>query len=84
MTPYLRPTRLGDFATCFFFGLGGTIIGGELGFLLGTWSAARTVTSDVERRQRIETAYRRFKADYLRREAQRIEAGGPVLSGPLA
>ncbi|KAH8648544.1 hypothetical protein BX600DRAFT_555022 [Xylariales sp. PMI_506] len=80
MTPYLQPTRLGDFATYFFFGLGGTFLGGELGFLLGTWSAARLISSDTDRKKRIETAYRRFKADYLRSEAKRLEAGGSVFS----
>ncbi|KAK6204173.1 hypothetical protein LQW54_008407 [Pestalotiopsis sp. IQ-011] len=80
ITPYLRPTRLGDWATYIFFGLGGTIVGGELGFLLGTWSAARTIASDPQRKKRIETAYRRFKADYLRQEAKRLDEGGSVFS----
>ncbi|KAH8591037.1 hypothetical protein B0O99DRAFT_633493 [Bisporella sp. PMI_857] len=78
ITPYLQPSRLGDFATYFFFGLGGTIFGGELGFLLGSWSASRLISKDAERRKRIETAYRRFKADYLRNEAKRLENGGSV------
>jgi hypothetical protein len=69
---------LGDWATYVFFGLGGTIVGGELGFLLGTWSAARTIASDPQRKKRIETAYRKFKADCLRQEAKRLEEGGPV------
>jgi hypothetical protein len=80
ITPYLRPTRLGDWATYIFFGLGGTIVGGEFGFLLGTWSAARSIASDPKRKQRIETAYRKFKADYLRQEAKRLDEGGPVFS----
>jgi hypothetical protein len=80
ITPYLQPTRLGDIATYFFFGLGGTILGGELGFLIGTWSAARTISQDPERLKRVETAYRRFKADYLRKEAKRLDDGGSVFS----
>ena len=72
----MRPSRYGDIATYFFFGLGGTILGGELGLLLGTWSASRALSKDPARRKRIESAYRRFKADYLRREAARLEAGG--------
>ncbi|KAI0130454.1 hypothetical protein BJ170DRAFT_681901 [Xylariales sp. AK1849] len=80
ITPYLQPTRFGDIATYFFFGLGGTFIGGELGLLLGTWSAARVISSDPERKRRIETAYRKFKADYLRSEAKRLDAGGSVFS----
>ncbi|KAH7040582.1 uncharacterized protein B0I36DRAFT_233498 [Microdochium trichocladiopsis] len=75
ITPYLQPTRWGDVATYFFFGLGGTIFGGELGLLVGTWSASRLVSKDPARKGRIETAYRRFKADLLRREAARLEAG---------
>ncbi|KAI1850927.1 hypothetical protein JX265_007252 [Neoarthrinium moseri] len=83
VTPYLRPTRFGDIATYIFFGLGGTIVGGELGFVIGTWSAARTISRDPERRKRIETAYRRFKADYLRKEAKRLDDGGSVFSKSL-
>ncbi|KAI0385558.1 hypothetical protein F5Y04DRAFT_276893 [Hypomontagnella monticulosa] len=73
--PLMQPSRYGDIATYFFFGLGGTILGGELGFLLGTWSASRLVGKDAARRNRIEAAYRRFKADYLRQEADRLESG---------
>ncbi|RYO83400.1 hypothetical protein DL766_006821 [Monosporascus sp. MC13-8B] len=76
ITPYMQPSMYGDIATYFFFGLGGTFLGGELGFLLGTWSASRYITKDPARQKRIETAYRRFKADYLRREADRLESGG--------
>ena len=76
MTPYLQPSRWGDFATYFFFGLGGTVFGGELGFLVGTWSASRLITRDPARKRRIETAYRNFKADLLRQEASKLEAGG--------
>jgi hypothetical protein len=80
ITPYLQPTRFGDIATYFFFGLGGTILGGELGFILGTWSAARAISRDPERRKRVETAYRRFKADVLRAEAKRVESGSSLSS----
>ena len=76
ITPYMQPSRYGDIATYFFFGLGGTVLGGELGLLLGTWTASRALNKDPARRKRIENAYRRFKADYLRREAARLEAGG--------
>ncbi|ORY60667.1 uncharacterized protein BCR38DRAFT_526254 [Pseudomassariella vexata] len=78
ITPYLRPSRFGDIATYFFFSLGGIVLGGELGFWLGTWSAARAIAKDPQRKKRIETAYRKFKADYLRYEAQRLDQGGPV------
>jgi len=75
VTQYLQPSRWGDFATYFFFGLGGTVLGGELGFLLGSWSATRLITKDPARKHRIESAYRGFKADLLRNEAARLESG---------
>lgn len=31
LTPLLKPTTLGDFATYFFAGAGGLLLGGELG-----------------------------------------------------
>lgn len=81
VTPYLQPTRLGDIATYFFFGLGGTILGGELGLLVGSWSAARLLSSDADRKSRIETAYRKFKADWLRHEAKKLDGGASIFSG---
>ncbi|KAI2611660.1 uncharacterized protein GGS25DRAFT_519972 [Hypoxylon fragiforme] len=78
VTRFIQPTRYGDIAAYFFFGLGGTILGGELGLLLGTWSASRAIRKDEARRKRIEVAYRRFKADYLRREADQLESGAPL------
>ncbi|KAI1412332.1 hypothetical protein F5Y13DRAFT_163390 [Hypoxylon sp. FL1857] len=75
ITPLMQPSRYGDIATYFFFGLGGTFLGGEIGFLLGTWSASRAISKDPARRNRVEAAYRRFKADFLRREAERLESG---------
>ncbi|KAI1269392.1 hypothetical protein F5Y18DRAFT_97097 [Xylariaceae sp. FL1019] len=79
ISPYVRPSTLGDIATYFFFGLGGTILGGELGMLLGTWSASRAISRDPARKARIEKAYRNFRADFLRREADRLEGGGSAL-----
>lgn len=75
MTPYMAPTRLGDVATYTFFGAGGLFLFGELGALAGTWSAKRSITADPEARRRIETAFRRFRADVLRREAEQLERG---------
>ncbi|KAI1293320.1 hypothetical protein F5Y03DRAFT_331592 [Xylaria venustula] len=80
ITPYVRPTKIGDFATYFFFGLGGTMLGGELGLLTGTWSATRTISRDPARRQRIEKAYRSFKVDILRSEIAQLERGNRTLS----
>ena len=71
----LRPSPIGDFAAYVFFSAGGLFIGGELGLLAGSWSARRAVTSDAERKARIERAVRRYRADVLRRELQKLEAG---------
>ncbi|TGJ86808.1 hypothetical protein E0Z10_g1991 [Xylaria hypoxylon] len=73
ITPLMRPSKLGDFATYFFFGLGGTMIGGELGLFTGTWSASRGINKDPARKARIEKAYRLFRVDVLRKEIARLE-----------
>lgn len=78
ITAMMRPTRIGDYATHFFFGLGGLFIGGETGFLFGSWLASRGIAKDEDRKQRIETAYRHFRSRALRAEAARLEAGGSV------
>ena len=75
LTQYVTPTKLGDWATYFFFGLGGLFLGGETGFLTGSWSAARVITEDPTRKDRIEEAYRRFRIDVLKKEIQRLEVG---------
>jgi len=71
----LRPSTLGDIATYLFFSAGCIFAFGELGALVGSFSASRTVSKDPASRQRIETAFRRFRADVLRREAERMEKG---------
>jgi len=70
----LRPSPAGDFAAYVFFSAGGLFIGGESGLLAGSWAARRSVTSDAERKVRIERAVRRYRADVLRREVQKLEA----------
>jgi hypothetical protein len=75
LTDVLKPTPAGDFAAYVFFSAGGLFIGGELGLLAGSWSARRSVTSDPERKARIERAFWRYRADVLRREVQKLEAG---------
>jgi hypothetical protein len=79
----LKPTTLGDFATYFFFGGGGLFFGGELGLLSGSTFAARTITGDPGRRARIETAFRKFKADALRRQADQLDGGKGTLTDLL-
>ncbi|CAI7576323.1 hypothetical protein N7533_009138 [Penicillium manginii] len=85
LTPLLKPTTLGDFATYFFASAGGLFLGGELGsdmdesgFAAGAASASSSISTEPERRKRIETAFRRFRADVLRREADELDKGANV------
>ena len=82
ITPLLKPTTLGDIATYFFFSAGGLFLGGETGLLTGSASASRTVSRDPESKARIETAFRKFRADVLRKEADDLD-GGKGISGVL-
>ncbi|MCJ1301027.1 hypothetical protein MMC08_003826 [Hypocenomyce scalaris] len=79
ITPMLRPTTLGDIATYFFFSAGGLFLGGETGLLTGSYSANRTVSRDPESRARIETAFRKLRADVLRTEADALDGGESVM-----
>jgi hypothetical protein len=73
LTPLLRPTRLGDVATYFFLSLGGLFIGGETGAISGSVFAGRAISKDPESRVRIMTAYKRLRADILRKEADMLD-----------
>ncbi|KAF4225624.1 hypothetical protein CNMCM6457_008046 [Aspergillus fumigatiaffinis] len=73
ITPLLKPTTWGDFATYFFASAGGLFLGGELGFFAGAASGSRSITKDPERRKRIENAFRKFRADVLRKEADALD-----------
>lgn len=75
LTPLLAPTRLGDIATYTFFGIAGLFLGGETGLVTGAWSAKRAITSDEERKKRIEKAFRAFRIDLLKREIEILERG---------
>jgi hypothetical protein len=44
----------------------------------GSTSASRSITRDPERRKRIENAFRKFKADVLRKEADALDHGKDV------
>lgn len=76
----VAPSKAGDFAAYTLLGLGGLFLGGETGLLTGTALAARKVRSDETRARRVQEAYRRFKVDALRKEADALEKleGGPV------
>lgn len=75
ITPLMRPSGVGDIAAYTFFSIAGLFVGGEVGFLTGTWSAKRTITSDPEAKARIEKAFRSFRADVLRKQIEELERG---------
>ena len=75
----VKPTTLGDIAAYTLFSAGGLFLGGELGLLTGSYSGMRSITQDPEARERIERAFKSFRADLLRREADALDGGGSVL-----
>ncbi|KAJ5807011.1 hypothetical protein N7474_010603 [Penicillium riverlandense] len=78
LTPLLKPSTLGDVATYFFASAGGLFLGGELGFAGGAASGSRSISADPESKKRIETAFRKFRADVLRKEADSLDQGANV------
>jgi hypothetical protein len=80
MTRLAKPSIFGDIAAYFFFTAGGLFVGGETGLLTGSLSAGRAVTKDSESRERIEKAFRKFRADALRQEADKLDGGGSLLN----
>lgn len=81
LTSILKPSTLGDIATYTFFSAGGLFFGGEIGTLSGSYSASRTVTRDPSSKKRIEDAFRKFRAEVLRKEASMIESGEKGIGG---
>ena len=75
LTPMLKPSTFGDIATYTLFGLGGLFVGGETGLLTGSLSAQSAIKKDPEAKRRIETAFRKFRAETLRFEADQLEKG---------
>ena len=73
LTQMMRPSTLGDVATYSLLGAGGVFFGGETGLLTGTFRARQTIGADRGSRERIETAFRRFQADALRKQADALE-----------
>jgi hypothetical protein len=47
--------------------------------LSGSTFAARSISSNPETRARIETAFRKFKADALRKQANQLDGGKGTL-----
>ncbi|KAK5075654.1 hypothetical protein LTR70_009236 [Exophiala xenobiotica] len=74
VTQLLKPTPLGDIMTYTFFGLGGIFLGGETGLLTGSWSAKRMISRNPDSRERIEKAFRSFRADVLRKQIEDLKA----------
>jgi len=75
ITPFVKPSSLGDIMTYTFFGIAGVFLGGETGLLTGASSAKRMVAANPERQARIETAARAFRADVLRKQIEELESG---------
>jgi len=71
----LKPSTFGDVMTYTFFSLGGIFVFGELGMLAGGYRAKGIVSQDADSKARIETAFRKFRADVLKREAAALERG---------
>jgi hypothetical protein len=80
MTALVRPSKVGDFATFEFLGLGGVFFGGELGLFAGSFRARQLIGEDRESRVRIANAFKKFQADALRQQADELEkdAGGKM------
>jgi hypothetical protein len=78
ITQLVKPTVFGDVAAYLFFTAGGLFIGGETGLLTGSFSGGRIIMKDPEARARIETAFRKFRADALRLEATKLDGGQSV------
>lgn len=71
----MQPTKLGDVATYMFFSIAGLFLGGETGLLTGLSSARRKLAAaDPESKRRVESAWRGFRADVLRKELVQLEA----------
>jgi hypothetical protein len=73
ITNNLKPSRWGDAATYTLFSIAGLVLGGETGLLTGTASAGRSISSDPEARQRIETAFRNYRIDVMKKQIEELE-----------
>lgn len=49
-----------------------------IGLAGGAASGGRTISSDPESKKRIENAFRKFRADVLRKEADALDKGADV------
>jgi len=78
VTALVKPTVFGDLAAYFFFTAGGLFVGGETGLITGSISAGRTITKDAAARERIENAFKKFRAEALRQEADKLDGGKSI------
>lgn len=70
---FIRPTWWSDAVTYIAFGLGGVFFGGKLGFLTGSALACKYIAGHLESQKHIETAFRKFQVDVLKREIEMLE-----------
>ncbi|KAH9841317.1 hypothetical protein Tdes44962_MAKER07766 [Teratosphaeria destructans] len=75
ITPLMKPSTIGDVATYSLLGAGGLFFGGETGLLTGTFRARSVINQDRDSRERIQNAFRKFRADVLRKEADALDQG---------
>ncbi|SMQ49571.1 unnamed protein product [Zymoseptoria tritici ST99CH_3D7] len=73
MTSLVRPSKVGDVATFALLGMGGLFLGGEVGLLTGSFRARQGIGRDREGRDRIAGAFKKFRADALRKQAEDLE-----------
>ena len=73
LTRIMKPSAIGDVATYTLLGFGGLFFGGESGLLTGSLRARSQIGADRESRERIETAFNRFRADVLRKQASELD-----------
>lgn len=78
VTDKVAPSKAGDFAAYTLLSLGGLFLGGETGLITGTALATSRIQKDEARVRRVREAYRLFKIDALRKEADALEKGGAV------
>jgi hypothetical protein len=58
------------------FSVSGFFLFGEIGLITGAASANRAISADPDARSRIERAFRSFRIDVLRSQADQLERRG--------
>lgn len=78
---YFRPSTAGQILTGFLFSVSGFFLFGEIGLITGAASANRAISADPDARCRIERAFRSFRIDVLRSQADQLEQRGQLTTG---